>query len=72
AGIYVLRWRQPKRKRPYRTLFYPVTPLIYLLITTWTIVYILIQRPEEGLLGLGLIAFGGVFYFFSAKLSQNM
>jgi len=72
AGIYVLRWREPLRKRPYKTLLYPITPLIYLLITTWTIVYILIQRPEEGLLGLGLIAVGGVFYFFSAKLNSSM
>jgi len=69
SGIYILRWREPDRKRPYRTLFYPITPLIYLLITGWTLVYILIQRPEEGLLGLGLIAFGGVFYFFSAKMN---
>lgn len=72
AGIYVLRWKEPERNRPYRTLFYPITPLIYLLITAWTLVYILIQRPQEGLLGLGLIALGGVFYFFSAKLNDSL
>ena len=65
AGIYVLRWRDPGRDRPYKTFGYPVTPMVYLLLTLWTLVYIVIQRPGEALSGVGLIAAGGVFYALS-------
>lgn len=67
AGIYVLRWRQPDRPRPYRTPGFPVTPAIFLGITAWTLVYILAQRPQEALLGLALITTGAIFYLLSKK-----
>ena len=35
AGVMVLRWRQPDLPRPYRAWGYPVTPLIFLGVTTW-------------------------------------
>jgi len=31
AAVIVLRWRMPAAERPYRTHFYPLTPVIYLL-----------------------------------------
>ena len=62
AGIFVLRMREPELERPYRAWGYPVTPLVYLALTSWTLAYILIDRPEQGLLGLGLIAAGLAFY----------
>ncbi|MGH8222923.1 MAG: APC family permease, partial [Woeseiaceae bacterium] len=36
-GVFVLRARQPGLARPYRTFLYPVTPLIYLALTGWTL-----------------------------------
>ena len=62
AGIFVLRMREPKLERPYRAWAYPVTPLVYLTLTSWTLLYILLDRPAQGLIGLGLIAAGLVFY----------
>lgn len=67
AGIYVLRWRDPGRARPYKTWLYPITPMIYLLLTGWTLVYIIIREPAEALAGAGLIAFGGILYVVSKK-----
>lgn len=63
-GIFVLRYRQPDLDRPYRTWLYPLTPLLYLLITGWTLIYILLERPAEAWVGMGIIASGGVFYLF--------
>ncbi len=65
-GIFVLRWRQPDLPRPYKTFLYPLPPLIYLALTGWTLTFVLISRPVEGLFGLSIIALGLVFYFLSS------
>jgi APA family basic amino acid/polyamine antiporter len=64
-GVFVLRWRQPDLPRPYRTYLYPLPPLIYLSLTGWTLWFVLVNRPVEGLFGLGIIGSGLVVYFIS-------
>lgn len=66
-GVFVLRLRQPDLPRPYRTFLYPVTPLIYLALTGWTLTFVLINRPGEALPGLGVIAAGLVLYALFPK-----
>ncbi|MDH3647367.1 MAG: amino acid permease [Gammaproteobacteria bacterium] len=66
-GVFVLRWRQPDLPRPYRTFAYPLPPLIYLALTGWTLTFVLINKPVEGLFGLGIIAAGLVFYLVSSE-----
>jgi APA family basic amino acid/polyamine antiporter len=70
-GIFILRWRQPDLPRPYRTFLYPVPPLVYLALTGWTLWFVLMNRPLEGLFGLGIIGTGLVAYFFSSFLKKN-
>ena len=69
AGVFVLR-RREKPEGSYRTWGYPVTPLIYLGLMGWTLTYILLNRPEEGVAGLAIVAAGVVLYLVSEKLSQ--
>jgi APA family basic amino acid/polyamine antiporter len=66
-GVFVLRWRQPDLPRPYRTFAYPLTPVIYLLLTAWTLGYVIYNRPAEGAFGLGLILSGAVVYALSGR-----
>jgi APA family basic amino acid/polyamine antiporter len=71
-GIFVLRWQQPDLPRPYRTFLYPLPPLIYLALTGWTLWFVLLNRPAEGLFGLGIIAAGLIFYLLSLhRQKQN-
>jgi APA family basic amino acid/polyamine antiporter len=70
-GVFVLRYQQPDLPRPYRTFMYPVPPLIYLALTGWTLYFVLMNRPVEGLFGLGIIAAGLVFYFLSFLKSRS-
>ena len=70
-GVFVLRWRQPELPRPYRTFGYPLTPLLYLALTGWTLVFVLVNKPVEGLFGLGVIASGLAFYVVSARASAT-
>ena len=64
-GVFVLRWKQPDLDRPYRTFLYPLPPLIYLALTGWTLWFVLMNRPVEGLFGLGIIGSGLIVYFLS-------
>ncbi|MCB1647297.1 MAG: amino acid permease [Pseudomonadales bacterium] len=70
-GVFVLRWRRIGEDAPYKTWGYPLTPLVYLGITLWTLVYILINRPVEGLFGLALIGVGSIIYGVSRRLSGD-
>ncbi len=70
-GVFVLRWRQPGLPRPYRTFAYPLTPLIFLSLTGWTLTFVLINKPVEALFGLGIISAGLLFYFLSAARSRG-
>ena len=69
-GIFVFRWKQPDLPRPYRTFLYPIPPLIYLALTGWTLWFVLVSKPVEGLFGLGIIATGLIFYFVSLRKGQ--
>ena len=62
-GVFVMRWRQPHLERPYRTFLYPLPPLLYLALMGWTLWFVLVNRPIEGLFGLGVIASGLVVYW---------
>ena len=64
-GVFVLRWKQPDLDKPYRTFLYPLPPLIYLALTGWTLWFVLMNRPDEGLFGLGIIGSGLIVYFLS-------
>ncbi|MEZ4415613.1 MAG: amino acid permease [Gemmatimonadota bacterium] len=73
-GVFVLRWRQPDLERPYRTWGYPVTPLVYLSLTLWTLAFLLVDRPQEAGLGLAIVASGGLLYRLTgrpAKVSKD-
>jgi APA family basic amino acid/polyamine antiporter len=58
AGLFVLRRREPALPRPYRTWGYPVTPLVYVLLSCWTLAFVLAERPRESLLGLATVLAG--------------
>lgn len=70
-GVFVLRHKQPELPRPYRTFLYPLPPLVYLALTGWTLYFVLINRPVEGLFGLGIITLGLVLYFVSFLKSRS-
>lgn len=70
-GVFVLRWRQPDLMRPYRTFGYPFTPLVYLSLTLWTLVFVLGNKPTEGLFGIAVIASGVLVYAVTARQNRN-
>ena len=70
-GLFILRWRQPQLPRPFKVTLYPLTPLLFLGITGWTLVYLTLQRPSEVLVSLGIVISGAIFYWFNRPNSVN-
>lgn len=66
-GVFVLRRREPGLDRPYRTWGYPITPLVFVGFTVWTLAYLLLERPQEALLGVALVAAGLALYALAGR-----
>ena len=71
AGVFVLRLREPGLARPYRAWGYPVTPLLYMGMTGWTLIHLLLIRPEEAWAGLALVATGLLVYVATVRKKRD-
>jgi APA family basic amino acid/polyamine antiporter len=67
ATVFVLRRRQPNLPRPYRTLGYPVIPLLFVGASGLLVLATLLDSPRESLMGLILIVAGIPFYRYLGK-----
>jgi APA family basic amino acid/polyamine antiporter len=63
ASIFVLRRREPDIERPYRTWGYPWPPMVFLILSAWSLIYMMLERPWESLAGLLTLSAGLVIYF---------
>ncbi len=61
-GVIKLRITQPDLPRPYRAWGYPVTPVVFLLVTGFMMYYLLLERPLQSSLGI-LIMVSGLLVF---------
>ena len=64
-GLFVLRWRQPDLPRPYRVFAYPFTPLVFLTLTGFTLIYVAKTRPAEAMFAAGVIISGLLAYILT-------
>ncbi len=74
SGIFIFRKKMKNAERPYRTFGYPVTPLIFILITIWFVINIMINKPLHMIIGFGFLLLGVPVYLYFRKktsLTQN-
>ncbi|HEX3746668.1 MAG TPA: amino acid permease [Bryobacteraceae bacterium] len=71
AAVIVLRIRRPDMARPYRTLGYPLVPLLFVAAASVLLLSTAIDRPRESLMGIGLILIGLPFYFYWRKKASR-
>ena len=64
SSIFVLRRKRPDLPRPFRTPGYPVTPAVYLILTSMLTIAAFWQRPVVSAAALGSILLGIPFYYF--------
>src|SRR5205085_1673902 len=58
ASVIVLRFKRPDMPRPYRTLGYPMVPILFVAAIACLVVSTLFHSPVESLKGIGIICLG--------------
>jgi basic amino acid/polyamine antiporter, APA family len=71
-GLIVLRFREPKLERPYKVWGYPIPPIFFLAITLWMMISVVLEKPNESLLGLITVLAGLIIFFFSKEPRRNI
>jgi basic amino acid/polyamine antiporter, APA family len=70
-GVIKLRITQPELPRPYRAWGYPVTPVVFLLVTGFMMYYLLIDRPLQSFLGIVIMISGLLIYAVFRKRADR-
>lgn len=66
-GLFWLRIKQPELERPFKAWGYPLTPLIYIALTLFTLVFVVKEQPMKAAFAAALIMAGGLFYLVAER-----
>jgi basic amino acid/polyamine antiporter, APA family len=66
-GVIKLRITQPDLPRPYRAWGYPITPVVFLLVTLFMMYYLVVGRPLQSFLGVLIMVSGLLIYALFRK-----
>ena len=64
-AVIWLRLRKPNAERPYRAWGYPVTPIVFILMSGYVLLFQIKGRTEEVAWGIVTVAIGAVVYGIS-------
>jgi APA family basic amino acid/polyamine antiporter len=71
CSLFVLRWRDPDRERPYRVPLYPFLPLVFVLSCAFmlykSLEYAVDQQPAEAIIVAGLVLLALPLGIWSAR-----
>ena len=69
-GIFILRKRKSTlaSDTDYKAWAYPISTIIFLIFGLWLMIYGVIHKPMESLLGLITLIIGTIIYFINIKL----
>jgi basic amino acid/polyamine antiporter, APA family len=70
-GVIKLRIMRPDLPRPYRAWGYPLTPLVFLLMTGFMMYYLFTERPLQALLGMLMMMSGLLIYAIFRKRTAS-
>ena len=72
-AVIVLRFKQPDRKRPYKTWGYPVIPLFFVIINLAVFFNIVINQPLKSTIGLIMLGIGiPAFLYWKKKARKDI
>ena len=69
-GVIVLRLKAPGLPRPFRVPLYPATPLLFLAISAFTMIYTAVEKPLEATFG-ALTLMAGLGFYAIVRQRQN-
>ncbi len=67
AAVMILRRKQADVPRPYRTMLYPFTPLVFTAGAAWFVINTLINKPAESGAGILFLLIGIPVYLYWKK-----
>ncbi len=67
AAVLILRRKLPDAPRPYKTILYPFTPILFVAGSTWFVLNTLVNRPLEAGAGILFLLLGVPVYYFWKK-----
>ena len=69
--VFVLRLRRPDMERPFRAWGYPFTPLMFLTLSIWMMVYTLFGNyAKQAMMGLITVFGSGVLFFVLSRIRK--
>ena len=71
VGVILLRWREPEKPRPYRTVGYPYVPLLFGLFAAGLLVQTLVEDPRDSLIGIAIMLLGVPGYFYWTRSTRS-
>ncbi len=71
VGVMIFRYRRPEVVRPYRTLGYPIPPLLFIGGNLWIIIFCVKSNPLILLSGGGTISLGILAYLFFRRRNNG-
>lgn len=72
-AVIVLRFKQPDRKRPYKTWGYPVIPLFFVIVNLAVFFNIVINQPLKSTIGLIMLSIGiPAFLYWKKKARKDI
>ncbi|HET7154742.1 MAG TPA: amino acid permease [Hyphomicrobiaceae bacterium] len=70
-GVIVLRFTQPELPRPYRVWGYPFTPLVFLAVTLFMMINLVLERPAQALAGTVMMLTGLLIFALSLRYPRT-
>lgn len=67
GAVIILRQRRPQLVRPYRVPFYPVLPVVYILVAGVIMLFLSVEKPVETLWACLTLSAGIPLYFLMRK-----
>lgn len=71
SALYVLRFRDPSRPRPYRAAGYPIVPALYVLANIAIAISMLVATTADSLTSLGVLLAGAPIYAVFAAVQRK-
>ncbi|MGA9117748.1 MAG: amino acid permease [Bacteroidota bacterium] len=71
AAVIILRRKRPDFPRPYKTILYPFTPLLFAFGSAWFVINTLISKPAEAGAGILFLVLGVPVYYLWKKGSPS-
>jgi basic amino acid/polyamine antiporter, APA family len=71
CGVFILKSRQRKDNHSFRSPGFPVTPIIFIALSLWTLTYLVIDKPLESFTGMITILAGSILYIVQKLLKKT-